>query len=108
MKESRQVLVTGGAGYVGAVLVPQLLERGYQVKVLDLYLFGDDVLAGVKGHHGLTEIKGDLRDQDLLREALPGCDTVIHLACISNDPSFELNPGLGTSINYHAFTPLVE
>lgn len=104
----RSVLVTGGAGYVGAVLVPKLLKAGYAVKVLDLYIYGDDVLASVKGHPGLTEIKGDLRDAALLEKILPGTDAVIHLACISNDPSFELDPTLGRSINYDAFMPLVQ
>ena len=108
MKESRQVLVTGGAGYVGAVLVPQLLEQGYRVKVLDLYLFGNDVLDAVKDNPKLEQIKGDLRDQALLKRILPGCDAVIHLACISNDPSFELNPALSRSINFEAFEPLVK
>jgi nucleoside-diphosphate-sugar epimerase len=103
----RTVLVTGGAGYVGSVLVPKLLAAGYQVRVLDLYIYGEDVLAAVKGHPGLREIKGDIRDQALLRSALAGCNAVIHLACISNDPSFELDPTLGKSINYDAFFPLV-
>jgi nucleoside-diphosphate-sugar epimerase len=102
-----QVLVTGGAGYVGAVLVPRLLAAGHKVKVLDLYLFGDDVLDAVKDHPGLTQIKGDLRDPQTVAGAVAGCDAVIHLACISNDPSFELNPTLGKSINYDAFRPLV-
>jgi nucleoside-diphosphate-sugar epimerase len=101
------VLVTGGAGYVGAVLVPRLLEHGYRVKVLDLYIYGDHVLAEVAGHRGLEQIKGDIRDRALLERIMPGCDAVIHLACISNDPSFELDPALGTSINYDAFLPLV-
>lgn len=105
---NKTVLVTGGAGYVGAVLVPQMLARGCRVKVLDLFIYGDDVLDAVKNHPNLELIKGDLRDQGLLRKALPGCDSVIHLACISNDPSFELNPGLGKAINFDAFTPLVE
>jgi len=103
----RKVLVTGGAGYVGAVLVPQLLREGHAVKVLDLYLYEKDPLRAVKGHPGLEEIHGDLRDQALLAKALPGCDTVIHLACISNDPSFDLQPELGRSINFDAFEPLV-
>ena len=107
MERSQQVLVTGGAGYVGAVLVPRLLERGYRVRVLDLYIFGADVLDGVKDHHNLEQIKGDIRDQALLRQVVRGCDAVIHLACISNDPSFELNPALSRSINYDAFGPLV-
>jgi len=103
--EIRSVLVTGGAGYVGAVLVPKLLAFGYRVKVLDLYLFGEDVLP--RGNAGLEEIRGDVRDQALLRKALEGVDAVIHLACISNDPSFELDPRLSRSINYEAFEPLV-
>lgn len=102
------VLVTGGAGYVGAVLVPKMLEKGYRVKVLDLYLYGENVFDGVKGHPSLEHIKGDIRDQALLAQVIPGCDAVIHLACISNDPSFELDPGLGKSINLDAFRPLVE
>lgn len=89
------------------MLVPRLLAKGYRVRVLDLYLFGEDVLEGVKDHLNLKQIKGDIRDESLLRRALPGCDAVIHLACISNDPSFELNPALGRSINYDAFGPLV-
>lgn len=103
--EIRTVLVTGGAGYVGAVLVPKLLARGYHVKVLDLCLFGEDVLP--LGSPGLELVRGDLRDQDLLRGALRAVDGVIHLACISNDPSFELDPALSRSINYDAFEPLV-
>jgi len=108
MKPIRTVFVTGGAGYVGAVLVPKLLKEGYRVKVLDLYLYGDDVLDSVKGNPNLVQIKGDIREKALLAEHLPGCDAVIHLACISNDPSYELNPELGKSINYEAFLPLVE
>jgi nucleoside-diphosphate-sugar epimerase len=99
------VFVTGGAGYVGAVLVPKLLAQGYRVRVLDLFLFGDDVLP--REHPALECVKGDIRDQALLRQVLPGSDVVIHLACISNDPSFELNPTLSKSINYDAFEPLV-
>jgi NAD(P)-dependent dehydrogenase (short-subunit alcohol dehydrogenase family) len=105
---SQHVLVTGGAGYVGAVLVPKLLARDYRVAVLDLYIFGDQVLKAVSGHPRLREVKGDIRDRRLLERELTGVDAVIHLACISNDPSFELNPELGKSINYDAFFPLVE
>ena len=99
-----KVFVTGGAGYVGAVLVPKLLAKGYEVRVLDLFLFGHDVLPE---HPGLEWIRGDIRDEGLLGDVLPGADAVIHLACISNDPSFELNPSLSKTINYDAFEPLV-
>lgn len=104
----KTVLVTGGAGYVGSVLIPKLLKEGYNVKVIDLYIYGDDVLNAVKDNSGLEQIKGDIRDRPLLEKILPGCDAVIHLACISNDPSFELNPDLGKSINYDAFLNLVD
>jgi nucleoside-diphosphate-sugar epimerase len=108
MPTTSTVLVTGGAGYVGAVLTPKLLRAGHRVKVLDLYAFGDDVLAAAKGHARLEEIKGDMRDEPVLDHCLRGCDAVIHLACISNDPSFELDPTLGKSINYDCFFPLVD
>jgi len=90
---------------VGAVLVPRLLKEKYVITVLDLMIYGEDVLSD---HPNLNAVKGDIRDQDLLKELLPGHDAVIHLACISNDPSFELNPELGKSINLDAFRPLVE
>lgn len=102
-----RVLVTGGAGYVGAVLVPKLLAAGYKVTVLDLYLYGEDVLKQCRSDPGLREVKGDIRDGEVVKQALEGCDSVIHLACISNDPSFELNPDLGRSINLDSFVPLV-
>jgi nucleoside-diphosphate-sugar epimerase len=108
MHKLKNILVTGGAGYVGAVLVPKLLERGYHVKVLDLYLYGEAVLGTVKDHPNLKEIKGDIRDRKLLEKEIPGSDAIIHLACISNDPSFELNSQLGKSINYDAFLGLVQ
>lgn len=108
MNTRKTVLVTGGAGYVGSVLVPKLLDVGYEVKVLDLYIFGDHVLSSVKDNPNLKEIRGDIRDKELLKKEIPNSDAVIHLACISNDPSYELDPELGKSINYDAFFDLVE
>jgi nucleoside-diphosphate-sugar epimerase len=100
----KRVLITGGAGYVGSNLVPKLLAAGYEVTVLDLYIYGD-----VLGPQpGLRAVKGDLRNPDHVRDAVQGCDAVIHLACISNDPSFDLDPSLGRSINYDCFRPLVK
>jgi nucleoside-diphosphate-sugar epimerase len=101
----KRVYVTGGAGYVGAVLIPKLLDRGYQVSVIDLMIYGEEVLPD---HPNLTKITGDIRDAALLAQTIPGHDALIHLACISNDPSFDLNPELGKSINLDAFEPMVQ
>ncbi len=103
--EKQSVFITGGAGYVGAMLVPRLLKEGHNVTVVDLMIYGENVLPV---HPNLTLLKGDIRNQMILRSSLPGHDVVIHLACISNDPSFELNPELGKSINLDSFRPLVE
>jgi nucleoside-diphosphate-sugar epimerase len=104
---SWSVMVTGGAGYVGSRLVPKLLEAGHKVTVLDLFIYGAGVFNGVSRHPNLRQVKGDIRDPKAVKSALKGCDAVIHLACISNDPSFELDPSLGRSINYDCFRPLV-
>ena len=101
----KKIFITGGAGYVGSKLVPKLLESGYEVTVLDLMIYGENVL---NDHKKLKKIKGDIRNKNLLEKIIPGHDVVLHLACISNDPSFELNPSLGKSINYDAFEPLVK
>ena len=101
----KKILITGGAGYVGAVLVPHLLDKGFHVTVLDLMIYGEEVL---KKNNNLKIVKGDIRDKDLLKKIIPGHDDVLHLACISNDPSFELNPTLGKSINLDAFEPMVK
>lgn len=103
-----KLLVAGGAGYVGSKLVPALLESGYEVNVLDLYLYGEEVFDSIKPHPKLKEFKGDIRDLSLVEESLKDCKAVIHLACISNDPSFELNPNLGRSINLDSFEPFVK
>ena len=101
----KKIFITGGAGYVGSRLVPKLLSLGYGVTVLDLMIYGEDVL---DDHKNLSKIKGDIRDVKKLEQNLPGHNALIHLACISNDPSFELNPTLGKSINLDAFEPLVK
>ena len=108
MADINQVLVTGGAGYVGSVLVPKLLAAGYRVKVLDLFLFGEQVFNDVREHENLELIRGDIRNRELLEQSFPGCDAIIHLACISNDPSFDLAPELGKTINYDAFFDIVD
>lgn len=101
----KNILITGGAGYVGNVLVPQLLKSGYNVRVFDIMFFGKDTLP--LSHPNLEVIEGDIRDTDDFAQACKGIDVVLHLACISNDPSFELDGGLSKSINYDCFEPMV-
>lgn len=106
-KKLWNVVVTGGAGYVGSALIPKLLAEGHSVTVLDLFIYGDDLFASYRSNPRFREVKGDLRNPAAVAEALKDANAVIHLACISNDPSFELNPALGKSINYDCFLPLV-
>ena len=101
----KHVFVTGGAGYVGSLLVPQLLDAGYKVTVFDTMFFGDDFLP--KKNPNLSVAKGDISETAKFENALNGADVVISLACISNDASFELNEKLSTSINLEAFEPMV-
>jgi nucleoside-diphosphate-sugar epimerase len=100
------VLVTGGSGYVGSLLVPQLLAAGHKVVVYDIMYFGNDFLP--KDHPNLTVVEGDIRDADQFGRACAGVDAVIHLACISNDTSFDLDESLSTTINMDAFEPMVK
>jgi nucleoside-diphosphate-sugar epimerase len=100
----KKIMVTGGAGYKGCVLVPKLLKAGYETVVYDLLLFG---AAGLPTDPRLTVVEGDVRDTAKYAQAVHGCDAVIHMACISNDPSFELDPQLSRTINYDCFEPLV-
>jgi len=101
----KHVLVTGGTGYVGSLLVPQLLGLGHKVTVYDINFFGDARL--FRPGPDLRVVQGDIRDAAKLAESLKGVDCVINLACISNDASFELDEKLSTTINLDAFEPMV-
>lgn len=101
----KNIFITGGGGYVGSALTDYLVSKGYNVTVYDLFLYGKNVFSSKSN---LKIIKGDIRDVKFLKSNLKGNDAIIHLACISNDPSFELNPDLGKSINLDAFEPLVQ
>ncbi len=103
-----KVAITGGGGYVGSALVPHLIDKGYDVTVLDLFWYGENVYPGFNDHPKLKRVKGDIRDPKALQEAFKGQDAVLHLACISNDPSFEMQPNLGKSINYDCFADIMK
>lgn len=98
-----RVLITGGAGYVGHVLTPRLLARGYHVTVIDRLWYGCRMPNDPK----LTVINGDIRDAAQVAAATRGQDAVLHLACISNDASYELNEDLSKTVNFDCFEPLV-
>ncbi len=104
MNNIRTVLITGGAGYVGNVLVPLLIANNYNIIVYDTLFFYENTL---KENKKLKIVKGDIRDIDTFKANLKNVDAVIHMACISNDPSFELDSNLSTSINFTCFEPLV-
>ncbi len=101
----KTVLVTGGAGYKGCVLVPKLVQAGYSVVVYDLMLFGSE---GLPSHPRLKVVEGDIRDTKEFARWVAGTQCVIHMACISNDPSFDLDPSLSRTINYECFEPMVQ
>ena len=101
----KSIFVTGGAGYCGSLLVPQLLARGYQVTVYDIMYFGNDFLP--VNNPNLKLVAGDIRDTSKLEAACRNHDAFVSLACISNDASFELDEKLSTSVNLDAFEPMV-
>ena len=100
----KKVVVFGGGGYCGSVLTPQLVSEGWDVTVFDTFWYGTGHLPEVSNLH---LIRGDVRDISKVQEALGGQEFVLHLACISNDASFELDEKLSTSVNLGSFEPLV-
>ena len=101
----KSVFITGGAGYIGSSLVPNLLKKNYKVTVYDIMYFGDHFLP--KNYPNLEIIEGDIRDTNKLKKVCFGQDSFINLACISNDSSFALDEKLSKSINFDAFEPMV-
>lgn len=97
-----KVLVTGGAGYVGSLLVAMLLEKGHSVRAVDWLAHGGESLLPVWSHPEFEFIRGDLRDADVVARAVAGMQAVVHLAAIVGDPACAREPELARSVNLDA------
>jgi len=106
---NQEILVTGGAGYIGAVLVPELIRDGHRVTVLDAFLYGTDPSSDPIVHERCRRLQGDIRDFEYVDTVLEEgrFDTIIHLAAISNDPSSALDPEVTRSVNLDAVDHLM-
>lgn len=104
----RNVLIIGGAGYIGSALVPQLLERGYHVRVLDALIYGREPIAAYMSHPRFELIEGDFRQIHHVVQAMQGIDTVIHLGALVGDPACALDEDLTIEINLMATKMIAE
>jgi len=100
----KKLIIFGGGGYCASVLIPQLVNDDWDVTAYDTFWYGTDHLPKVPNLH---LVQGDVRDLDKIRESLKSKEYVLHLSCISNDASFELDEKLSTSVNLDSFEPLV-
>ena len=105
---ANRILVTGGAGYLGSVVVAQLIARGSKVRVLDALLFGDKSLDAVKSNPNCELVRGDVRDAAAVAAAMRGCDAVVHLAAIVGDAACNENQQLAAEVNRTASRTLIE
>ncbi len=100
------IFITGGGGYVGSRLVPQLLAKGYKVTVYDIFYYTKKYLP--KESNNFKIIEGDIRDVENLKKSSINHDIFLNLSCISNDASFELDEILSKTVNFDAFEPMVK
>ncbi len=105
--KKEKILVTGGAGYIGAILVPRLLNAGYQVTVLDSLIFSQSSLLDCCINPEFKFIKGDICDETLMTDLIPQFDIIIPLAAIVGAPACKINPTLTRLVNYDAHMNIV-
>lgn len=105
---SKKILVTGGAGYIGSVLTRQLLDKGYKVRVFDNLMYGGEPIIDLLNLPNFEFIKGDIRDEENVKQAMQGIDCVAHLASIVGDPACAKQPELAKSTNLEGSKLLYE
>lgn len=103
-----KVFVTGGAGYIGSVLVPHLLDEGYQVAVLDNFMYGQASLLDYCYNPRLSIIRGDARDRRLVSECMKDADVTLPLACLTGAPLCDWDPISARSVNLDAVKMILE
>jgi nucleoside-diphosphate-sugar epimerase len=106
--KARKVLLVGGAGYIGSALLPMLLEKGYHVRLLDLFLYGSEAIQDFLYHPRLEIMRADFRQVDKVVEATKNMDAVIHLGAIVGDPACALNEDLTIEVNLMATRMIAE
>lgn len=106
--KNNKILITGGAGFIGSCLLPELLKKKYTVRVLDDLMYGYHGLLPHVGNPSFEFIKGDIRNTDVLKQSLKDIDVVIHLAALVGYPACKARPTLANEINYLATKKLVK
>lgn len=103
-----KILVTGGAGYIGSILVPHLLQRGYQVIVIDNFMYQQTPLLDCCHDRNLTIIRGDARDRDLISGQLKKVDVILPLACLTGAPLCSKDPIGAKTTNFDAVEMILD
>ncbi|MBN2105279.1 NAD(P)-dependent oxidoreductase [bacterium] len=103
-----KILVTGGGGYIGSILTPELLKKGYSVQVVDNFMYKQTSLLDCCHNENLTIIRGDVRDKNLIHRCMKDADIIIPLACMVGAPLCQFNPVGAKTVNYDAIEMLLD